>query len=137
MSQDHEKRAKLDKLADAIMQDIIATSDDEIIAEVGKDDVDRARALFIEVKQELSRKLLAKARTELEDWKSAQGAGRISFDRIEARTRFGKIRADDTDFNRKMTIAARNGEAPTESDIDGLIDDWAELHRLDGEDEPK
>jgi hypothetical protein len=137
MSRDHDARAKLAKLADALMQDIMATSDAEITAEVGKDGIERARALFGEVKQEMSRQRLLKAQVELKSWRAAQSKQSISFDRTEARRRFSKIRAGDTEFDRKMTIAARNGEAPTDADIDGLIDDWADLHRLDGQDEPK
>lgn len=137
MSRDHDARAKLAKLADALMQDIMATSDAEITAEVGKDGIERARALFGEVKQEMSRQRLLKAQAELKSWRAAQSKQSISFDRTEARRRFSKIRAGDTEFDRKMTIAARNGEAPTDADIDGLIDDWADLHRLDGQDEPK
>ena len=48
MSQDHDAQAKLAKLADALMQDIIATPDAEIVAEVGKEGIERARALFAE-----------------------------------------------------------------------------------------
>ena len=137
MSQDHDARSKLAKLADALMQDIIETPDAEVVAEIGMNDIERARALFAEVKRELSARLLAKAKIELEAWKSTQRKDLNSFGRSVVRTRFEKIKAGDTDFDRKMTIAARKGEAPTETDIDGLVDDWIDLQRLDGEDEPK
>jgi hypothetical protein len=136
MSQDHEVRRKLAKLADALMQDIIETPDADIIAEVGEDGIARARTLFAEAKQEVSRQHLLRAKAESGAWKSAQSKF-ISFDRTVARSRFDKIKAGDPDFDRKMTIAARNGEAPTDRDVDGLIDDWGDLQRLDGKDKPQ
>ena len=137
MSRDHDARAKLAKLADAVMQDIMTTPDGEIIAEVGKDGIERARVLFGEVTQEISKQRLLRARADLESWRVKQSKQSVSFDSAAARSRLGKIRAGDTEFDRKMTIAARKGEAPTDRDIDGLIDDWADLHRLDDQDEPK
>ena len=137
MSRDHDARAKLAKLADALMHDIIATPDAEIVAEVGTEGIERARALFAKAKQEVSRQQLLRARAELNGWRSTRTIVSTSFDRTAARARFDKIRSGDTHFDRKMTIAARNGEAPTDPDIDGLINDWADLQRLDGKDKPK
>jgi hypothetical protein len=137
MSQDHDARAKLAKLADALVEDIMATPDSEIIGEVGKDGIERARALFAKAKQELSKQLLVKAKSQFETWKAAHPGDVASFDRAATRARFEKIRRGDEDFDRKMTLAARKGEAPTDADMDGLIDDWVDLQRLDGEDEKK
>jgi hypothetical protein len=137
MSQDHDARAKLAKLADVLMQDIITTPDAEIVAEVGKEGIERARALFAKAKQEILRQQLLKAKAESNAWKSTRTKDLVSFDRTAARVRFDKIRSGDTEFDRKMTIAARSGEAPTDADIDGVLDDWADLQRLDGKDEPK
>jgi hypothetical protein len=134
MSRDHDDRAKLALLADALMQDILATSDADIIAEVDQQSIARARTIIIEVKANLSRRLLSKAKAEHEAWTMAQSHNTVPFDRETARTRFEKIRRGDPEFNRKFTLAARNGKAPTDKDVEGLIDDWSDLQRLDGKD---
>jgi hypothetical protein len=130
MSGDDNARTKLIRLADALMEDIIATPDVEIIAEAGQAAIERARVIFGKAK-------MAKTRLDLELRKDSQSKGVVPFDRAAARERFDKIRAGDTEFERKMTLAARNGEVPTDADIDGLSDDLADLQRLDGEDEQK
>jgi hypothetical protein len=115
----------------------MATPDAEIVAEIGNDGIQRARSIFDKAKQELSKQLLMNAKSKLEAWHAALSGNVVPLDRTAARVLFDKLRAGDTDFNRKMTLAARHGQAPTDSDVDGLINDWADLQRLDGEDEQK
>lgn len=134
MSQDDTNRTKLARLADALVEDIMATSDADILAEVEKCSIDRARAILVEVKAGLSRKLLADARTQLGAWRRAQPVGGHTIDRATARDRFEKIRRLDTAFNQKMTLAARNGREPTDNDKEGLIEDLEDLRRLDEQD---
>lgn len=134
MSQDDTHRAKLARLADALMEDIIATPDADILAEVDRASIERARTILVEVKANLSRKLLGEARAQLEAWRSAQSRDRRLLDRTTARDRFEKILRADPALHQKMTIAARNGRAPTDNDKEGLSEDWADLQRLDDED---
>jgi hypothetical protein len=134
MSQDDSNRAKLARLADALVKDIMATSDADIIAEVDRASIERARTILIEVKANLSRRQLADAKAQLEAWRTAQSRDRHSLDRATARDRFEKIRRADPAFNQKMSMAARNGREPTDSDKEGLIEDWADLQRLDEQD---
>jgi hypothetical protein len=137
MTRDHDARTKLAKLANSLMEDIMAMPDAEIIAEIGTDGIARARALFGKAKQELSKQLLIDAKSQFEAWKAIESRDVTPFDRAAARARFEKIRRGDAAFDRKITLAARNGEAPTDADMDGLSADWADLQRLDGEDEQK
>jgi RNA binding exosome subunit len=130
MSNNDKASTKLERLSDALMNDILTTPDAEIILETGQDEIDRARVLFGKVKME-------KAKAELDAWKEAHSKDVIPFDRATARMKFETIRKGDTQFDRKITIAARNGEAPTDGDIDGLSDDLIDLEKLDGEDEQK
>jgi hypothetical protein len=44
------------------------------------------------------------------------------------------MRRADSGFNQRITLAARNGKAPTDNDKDGLIEDWADLQKLDEQD---
>ncbi len=134
MSQDDTNRAKLARLADALIEDIMATPDADIIAEVDSASIERARTILIEIKANLSRRRLADAKAQLEAWRTAQSRSRHAFDRAAARDHFEKIRRADPAFNQKMTMAARNGKEPTDSDKEGLIEDWADLQRLDEQD---
>jgi hypothetical protein len=134
MSGDDNHRAKLARLADAFMQDVIATSDADIIAEVDRASIERARILLIEAKTNFARRTLADAKAQLDAWRVARLHGRPSVDETAVRDRFEKFRRADSGFDQKMTIAARHGKAPTDSDKEGLIEDWADLQALDDED---
>ena len=136
MSQDKTAREKLTRLADAILQDILETPDVDIVAEVESADIERARALCVEVKMNVSRQLLIKAKAQHEVWVASRTQDKSSLDRSAARDRFERIRRGDPEFNQKLTLAARNGKSPSDSDIAGMADDWADLQRLDGK-EPK
>ena len=46
MSGNDQARIKLERLADALMEDILATPDAEIILETGQEAIDRARVIF-------------------------------------------------------------------------------------------
>jgi hypothetical protein len=133
MNGDKDDRTKLIRLADALMDEIIATPDDEVVAEIGAAEVGRGRALLAAVKSNIARQLLVKAKAESDAWRSAQ-VNKLSTDRTSANEQFDRIRGTDPRFNQKMTLAARNGRAPTERDKQGLIDDWADLQRLEDED---
>jgi len=136
MSQDKTAREKLAQLADAILQDILETPDVDIVAEIDSADIERARALFVEVKMNISRQLLTKAKSQHEAWGAALAQDGRTIDPLRARDLFEKIRRGDPELNQKLTLAARNGKSPSETDIAGMADDWADLQRLDGK-EPK
>src|ERR1039457_1408130 len=120
MSDNDKARTKLERLAEALMEDILATPDAEIILETGQEAIDQARAMFGKAKME-------KAKADLNSWKEVYSKDAVPFDRAPARKRFETIRKGDTQFDRKLTMAARNGDAPTEGDIDGLSDDLIDL----------
>ena len=133
MSQDRKAREKLVLLADALMQDILETSDIDIVAEVDREEIDHARTILIEVKMSVSAQLLTKARAQHEAWNVRRLRTTTPLDHSTARDRFEKIKRGDPEFNHKIILAARNGKAPSEADVDGIAEDWADLQRLDGE----
>jgi hypothetical protein len=134
MSQDENHRAKLTRLADALMEDIIASSDADIIADVDASDIERARTILEDARARVSKQLLGAAKAELDAWRSNQLRAAPLFDRTDARERFEKIRRSDAGFDQKMLLAARNGQAPTDSDKEGLAEDLADLQRWEDED---
>jgi hypothetical protein len=134
MSQDESHRAKLMRLADALMEDVLSASDEDILAGVDIAHIERGRTILVEVKACVSQQFLGTARTQLEDWRSLRlrEAGRL--DKFETKERFEQIQRDDPVFKQKMTIAARNGKAPTDNDKEGLVEDLTDLQRLEDED---
>ncbi len=137
MSDNHSARGKLTRLADALLEDIIAMPAEDIVAETDKKDIERARAIFGVAKQELSKRILIEAQTDYEAWKAARSKEVTSLDPAAAKVLFEKLRAGDTEFNHKIMLAARNGEDPSDADVAGLADDYSDLQRLDKEDEQK
>jgi hypothetical protein len=135
MSQDENHRAKLLRLADALMQDIIASSDADILAEIDVADIKQARAIFIEAKAHVSKRSLITAKIGIDEWRSARShSSRPPLALNDARQCFDKIRRADPNFNQKVLLAARNGSAPTDTDKEGLVEDLADLQRLEDED---
>lgn len=128
----NEHRIKLALLAEAFEREVIATSDEEIITEVGLDEIRRARSLLAAVNADVSRKLLTTARAEYEAWRSSH-TSELSLDRSATHQEFQDLKNNDAAFDRKMMLAARNGSAPTQRDEEGLVDDLADLKRLEDE----
>jgi hypothetical protein len=137
MSDNHSVRTKLVRLADALVEDIIGRSAAEIIADTDKKDIERARAILGAAKQEMSKRFLVMAKSDFEKWRTAQSKEVTSYDPAKTKVIFEKIRAGDEEFNRKIMLAARNGETPSEADVAGLVNDYFDLQRLDKEDEQK
>jgi hypothetical protein len=122
------------RLADALMQDIIASSDADILADIDVADIEQARTILIAVKTGVSKQSLNVAKSQLDAWRSAQSRAASPPALIDARERFDKIQRADPDFNQKMLLAARNGKAPTDNDKEGIVEDLADLQRLEDED---
>lgn len=134
MSQDNTSRAKLARLADALLEDILAMPNSDILAHVDKASIQQARAVLIEVKTNMSQRVLAEAKDQLDEWRAAQQRHARAFDRAAALDRFEKIRRADPAFSQKVTLAARNSKALTDDDKEALMEDWADLQRLDEQD---
>jgi hypothetical protein len=132
MSQ-NDDRTKLVRLADALMRDILAVPEDEIVAEIDFAGITQARSIFVEVKRNIANQLLMRAKGELGTWRSTKSRKDVSLGRASVREQFEKLRGGDPQLDRKITLAARNGKQPTDADVDGLIEDWVDLQRFDGE----
>jgi hypothetical protein len=127
-----EHQTKLARLAQAFEREIIAAPDEEIVAEIGLDEIRRARSLLAAVKAGVARKLLTNARAEYEAWRSGQGT-RAPSNRTATHQEFESLKRKDAGFDKKIMLAARNGRAPTERDEEGLVDDFEDLKRLEDE----
>jgi hypothetical protein len=79
---------------------------------------------------ESARASLERARAELSAWSTKSGPA-SPLERQAARTRFERLRSGNYDPDEKMMMAARKGEGLSESDLEGLIEDMAELEKLE------
>lgn len=121
----------LDNLYEAIISDALAASDEQIAEQASKEDVKSVRDALARAEQEAGKRALSAARSGLDDWKSNGVVAGRAPDREGRRAQFDRFRAGDKEFQKKATLAARNGDKPTERDLDGLADDYAELRRLE------
>ena len=135
-----KERESLDRLANALVDDILEISDEELLAEVldDGDDPDEiaedVRALFERTLQEEGKARLAAARKAVAEswWK---GSAVVSIDPAARRRRYESMIADDPELSAKLTMAARKGEGQSERDADSAIEDLAELGAFDDEED--
>jgi hypothetical protein len=122
---------KFENLCDAIIEDILSTPDDQIVAETSSEEIERVRAALARAEQEAGARMLASAKSESETWRANARRAVPASERTALRDRFDKFRTGDKEFEKKATLAARKGAKPTDGDLEGLADDYAELRRLE------
>jgi hypothetical protein len=130
---DKKERAALDRLADAFVDDILQTSDEEILAEFTESHGDPAKntadmhALF-------ERTVLATNKRRLKAAQAGVAASRTlarvtpvpAINIAEARQRLRRILASGT-ADVKLTLAARKEDELSDSDVLGILEDLQEL----------
>jgi len=139
------KFEQLDKLTDALINDIIELSDEETIAEAKEqygdpsEEISRLRGI-------MKKALLSAAKTKLEDAKNqlniyntgVRKNNIIQLSINEKRTIIERFTTQDTELTKKLTLAARKGEGiQTENDIEGMLEDMLELGLIDEDGNPK
>lgn len=134
-------REALDRLADALVEDILKTSDQDILAETTEDTGDPAavaaevRALFEKAVTKTEKARLAAAKRAVAAERD-QPAVVTPFDPAKARLRLNRIIAnDDPETARKLTLAARKGEGLSDDDVRGMLEDMEELGILPADDQ--
>lgn len=135
---DHEA---LDRLADALVEDILEASDQDILAETNEDTGDPA-AVAAGVRALFEKAVTATAKARFAAAKLAVAADRnrpitvTPLDPAKARLRLDRIVAnDDPETARKLTLAARKGEGLTDEDVCGMLEDMEELGILPADDQ--
>ena len=136
---DKKERAALARLADAFVDDILQASDEEILAEFteshgapAKNAADM-RALF-------ERTVLATNKRRLKAAQAGVAANRVPtnvtppIDIAEARQKLRRILASGTPVA-KLTLAARNEDELSDSDVLGMLEDLRELGALPPDDD--
>jgi hypothetical protein len=133
-------RAALDRLADALVDDILSASDEEILAETTDTHGD-PEELAAEMRALFEKTFHEEGKAKLVAAKKAANAARtlgptvVPLDNAEARRRYERMVAGDSELSDKLTMAARKGEGESERDIEGVTEDLAELGAFDQEDD--
>lgn len=135
-------REELERIEDALIGSILKTSGEELRKEIAATGIDPdsyitdVETTIAMAKAESTRKNLEKIRNELEAWRK-RDVKESGATMDAARVKLDQMRSGDPDLNRKMMLAARNGEGLSESDLEGLLEDLTALEELDRVDEDK
>jgi hypothetical protein len=129
--------AALDRLAAALVEDILNASDEDILAEAQEDHIDPdkavavCRAQFEEAAARVAKKRLADAKTAIARTPASSGTNN-KLDPVEARRRLERVLARDP----SLMLAARNGQGIPDDDVPGMLEDLKELGLSSDADEP-
>jgi hypothetical protein len=125
---DKDKLAHLD---DLVIADILSMSESELRSAVSEADVEAIKAGFEKAKTLLGKGKLGRAKAAVASY---QGANVVVLRRGTPTADLGSLRREDREFDKKLTLAARNGGADVEADADGIEEDLAELDAWKEED---
>lgn len=122
----------LDRLAASLVDDILSMTDEEILAEVAADGEDpkqitqEAKGIFERAVTTCGKSRLAAARKSvLSDRQQVSKISRI--DPSTARQRLENTLRQHPETLNKLTLAARNGEGLSDSDVFSMLEDLEEL----------
>ena len=139
MSKDRSTvREKLERLCNALADDIDAMSDEELLAELEQADEDadaiaaRTGALIADAIANAGRRKLAAARAGYEAHKAGRRGNVLQWPVERKRALIQQFAQNDNALKQKLTLAARKGE-DTEADVDSFIEDLIDLGVIDDE----
>lgn len=124
------EKERVDRLDEAIIEEILGLSDSEAAGLVGEDEVTASRRGLLRAKGMVGKLRLARAKTDvaLAGAAMARGGMRADGERVLS------LRKSDPLLDKKMTLAARSGSANAEADAASLDEDLAELDAWEAED---
>lgn len=135
-----KERAALDRLADVLVDDILSTSDEDILAEFkelyGDPDHNAAemRSLFEKSVLVSNKKRLAAAKAGAAVSRRAPTVSAVvSIDMRAARARLRAV-IDKPGLSQKVTLAARKESELSDADVLGMLEDLQELGILPSDD---
>ncbi len=136
---------QLDRLTDTLIEDILALSDEEIIAEAKelfddpKVEVERLKGVIDNALLRASKTKLAEAQSALSDHRNENHKSKVvTLSAAEKRSVIDRFVSKDPELHNKLTLAARKGEGiQTENDINGMFEDLIELGLIDEQGNPR
>ena len=123
------KKTPLDVFDDAIFSEIMAASDNEVVAEIGEARITKGFAALERAQQHAARQRFLKAKAALQADRSNSQKNVVPIDKARAKADFDRILQSDASLRSKLTLAARKATSNNMSDDEGLLEDFAELQR--------
>ncbi len=132
---------QLEKLTDALVEDIINLSDKEILLEAEElfNDLlevnNHIREVINSAVLRASKSRLIEAKKQVNEYKkTAKGNNVIALSSAQKKSVIEDFTTQDPSLNQKLTLAARKGEGiQTKNDIEGMFEDMLELGLIDEE----
>jgi hypothetical protein len=134
-------RAALDRLTDALVEDVLRATDAEIAAECREDGVDIAaeakagRAIFEKARSSLAKLRLDHARQAVAADRQQAKAQIVKFDPEKGRRVLDSVLEKNPGLEEQLTLAARKGAHRSDEDVQSMLEDLAELGILPADDE--
>jgi hypothetical protein len=128
------KHTALDWLTDAVVEDILATPDADLLneeREAGNDpsaSAKHAGALYERASMSVAKKKLQDAKAAVQaERRPRAGAPAQKLDPAVARTRLNALLEQHPETKTKLTMAARKGEGLSDADVQSMLEDLEEL----------
>jgi len=132
-----EAKLQLERLRDALVEDILNTADEEILAEATENYsdpdavADRMRDLVNRAILDAGKAAMAKARSAVREDARQSTSNVVHLPVERKRALVNKALSDDPGLSQKLTAAARKGEELSERDLDSILEDLRELGVID------
>lgn len=139
MSEQEDAAGKLGRVADALVEDLMALSDAELAAEMTEAGIDvkaaagEARAAIAGAIRAAGRRRLAAARAGASKAAIRGVANVLLLPLAEKRRIVERFAANDGGLSAKLTLAARAGDAETEADTDSFLRALVDLGVVDAD----
>lgn len=144
MTRKPNEEAKLLRLADALVADLMSLTDEELLRETTEDG-DDPEAVAAEVRIALQATVLhegkarlARARGDLDAARTARaGSVLLSLPLPRKQQILGQFAANDGRLRERLTMAARKGEGASEREVDNILQDLRDLGAIDEDGNPR
>jgi len=130
---------QLGRVADALVEGLMDLTDEELLAEV-REDGEEPQALARQATEVISAAVLHAGKTKMALAKAAYETGNrqgpatvLTFSLSEKRKIIDGFIGNDPDLTKKLTVAARSGNALSEQELDSFLNDLLELGAIDDE----
>lgn len=140
MTRKAEDMPHLFHLSDALVDDLMALSDEDLLAEVresGADPETVARQLREQIEARIAsdnRARLERARDEMNAARAARASsGVVNLPLARKQQILGQFAANDGSLRQRLTMAARKGDGASEREIDDILRDLLDLGAIDDE----
>lgn len=144
MTRKPDSKPDLFQFADALVDDLMALSDQELLNEVREDGID-PEALAMDLRDQIEARIaadnkarLARAREEMNAaraYRASSGVASLPLGRKQQI--LGQFAANDGQLRQRLTMAARKGEGASEREVDDILRDLLDLGAIDDEGNPR